>query len=143
MTALRDEGGTVGVMELRLFDLSQLRLTRRGGAVVLRAPCGAGLANLTVGEQVSAQEAAFCAFDHALADSRVQGAVIGLYNPVSRQVSVGPVAKNLVFTLPGVLRCPPDGLVAHLDGDVLVIGSHRFDAATPERLQVLAAIAAH
>lgn len=130
-------------MELRLFDLSQMRLTRRGGAVVLRAPSGVGLANLPVGEETSDCEAAFLAFDHALADSRVQDAAIGLYNPVSRQVSIGPVARNLTFTLPGVLRCPPDGLDARLDGDVLVIGARRFDSSTPDRMTVMSAVAAH
>jgi hypothetical protein len=135
--------GTVGVMELRLFDLSQLRLTRRGGAVVLYAPSGAGLANLAVDDAVSDREAAFLVFDHALDDSRIDGAPIAFYNPVSHQVSFGPVERNLVFDLPGVLRCPPDGLVARIDGAELVIGSRRFAATQPSWTAVLTVVAAH
>jgi hypothetical protein len=134
-------------VEIVIFDMSLLRFRRRDGLLCVLAPTLGELLSLPVAEDTSSREAVFAALDELLRSFEmptVDGwSRAGLYNPISRQVAVGPVPHTRVFSTPTPLTIDPFGSLAVLEEDALLVGLRRLEIHVPSVLTTRNVLAAH
>jgi hypothetical protein len=134
-------------VDFLLFDLSALRYRWGPGhtAITVFTPLREILAVAPTDVELGDREAAATACDQALSKSfrpRHPGTGValvryrvGLYNPITAKISVGPTPKTKVFSDHAPLDIPPQGLVALLTGSgqaaALVVGQRRLLLVPP------------
>jgi len=141
-------------MDIVLFDMAQLVLSRRRApevgtdVVCVDLPNVGTLIEVPVPSDVSRREGVFVALDTALAGLELPAAGgnwcrVALYNPLTRQVAVGPVPVTEVYTDGADLDVPVYGLQAALADGSLVVESRRLGRLSASVRSTRSALAAH
>jgi len=130
-----------------IFDMSLLEFRRVGGRLAVHAPAVGELLSVPAPADLPSREAVFDALDELLRSFELPLADgwcrAGLYNPISRQVAVGPVPDTLVFDAVSALRLDAFGTLAEIEGDTLVVGARRIERLVPSMRSTQAVLAAH
>lgn len=114
-----------------LFDLATLRfrLHASGSTVQVVSPAGETLALVDVSGAESREEMAFIACERALEAARVfrnrEELAVGLLNPFTAQISVGPASSGLVFGDGTPIAVPAGGATASVSEDELSLDDGR------------------
>lgn len=134
-------------MNIVIFDMSLLEFRRTGDRLGVHAPATGELVSVAAPANLSAREAVFVALDELLRSFELPLAEgwcrAGLYNPISRQIAIGPVPDTTVFDAGTQLRLDAFGTLADLDGDVLVIGARRIERHVPSMRSTQAVLSSH
>lgn len=127
--------------------MGQLRFRRAAGKLSVIAPSVGELVSVDVAANISSREAVFDALDEMLRSFEmpmVNGwCSAALYNPISRQLAVGPVPDTKVFDAGSSLNIEPFGTIATLEHDEVVVGLRRLALHAPSTFSTRTALAAH
>jgi hypothetical protein len=145
---------TLKTMNVCLFDLASLRFERSAdrGVVLVRTASGELLASSTVPVDADEGRCAATVCDEALARGTVlryvdgQGDMavpIALYNPYSGDVAVDALPHTRAFGDGRPLRLDPNGALAVLDGDTLVVDGRPLAWIPAGAVSCSRALAAH